>query len=86
MRDTEHTAVDQPGRYSGRTIPVFGRGRRTDREGARILITKGALDNVLQTCSSILYADADCPLDESKRLEGLQKALEGKFVNQGAKK
>jgi Mg2+-importing ATPase len=41
----------------------------TDGQGARTLITKGALANVLQTCSSVQHADAACPLDDAGRAD-----------------
>lgn len=38
----------------------------TDGQGARTLITKGALTNVLQTCSTVRYDDVTCRLDDSR--------------------
>ncbi len=38
-----------------------------DEQGARTLITKGALENVLEICSTIRNAGTACPLDEVRR-------------------
>ena len=38
-----------------------------DQQGSRTLITKGALDNVLQTCNSIQIAGGTGPLDDTRR-------------------
>ncbi len=40
-----------------------------DKHDARTLITKGALANVLQVCSSVQVAQKAVPLDEAKRME-----------------
>ena len=44
-----------------------------DPRGARILITKGALDNVLQTCGTVRAADSSLPLDDAKRAEIVER-------------
>jgi len=41
----------------------------TDKRGGRTLITKGALANVLETCSSVSDADAVRPLDDATRTD-----------------
>ncbi len=40
-----------------------------DGQGARTLITKGALQNVLETCNSVQYKGKACPLDDAKQAE-----------------
>ena len=40
-----------------------------DGQGARTLITKGALQNVLETCNSVQYEGKACPLDDAKQAE-----------------
>jgi len=40
-----------------------------DEQGARTLITKGALLNVLQTCNTVEYEGEACPLDDAKQAE-----------------
>ena len=39
----------------------------SNQQGACLLITKGALDNVLQTCETVQDSDAICPLDDARR-------------------
>lgn len=39
----------------------------SDQEGNRTLIMKGALANVLETCTTIQHAAAICPLDDARR-------------------
>lgn len=41
----------------------------TDQQDARTLITKGALENVLQTCNSVQESHAACPLDDARRMD-----------------
>ena len=53
----------------------------TDQHGARTMITKGALTNVLQVCSSIQNADEVTPLDDARRLD-LNKRF-GQWSGQG---
>ena len=43
-------------------------------QGARTLITKGALDNVLSLCTSVQAADGPHPLDSNMRAEIAQRA------------
>jgi Mg2+-importing ATPase len=40
-----------------------------DTHGARTLITKGALENVLETCGTVQSAESTFPLDDAKRAE-----------------
>jgi Mg2+-importing ATPase len=40
-----------------------------DGQGARTLITKGALQNVLETCNSVQHEGKACPLDDAKQAE-----------------
>ncbi len=44
-----------------------------DSRGARTLITKGALENVLEICGSVQQAEAASPLDEAQRAELLAR-------------
>ena len=41
----------------------------SDKQGTRTLITKGAMANVLQVCSSVLSAGSSSPLDHAKLTE-----------------
>ncbi len=44
-----------------------------DKQGARTLITKGALENVLQTCSTVQNAGTACPLDDARRADIIER-------------
>lgn len=45
----------------------------TDKQETRTLITKGALENVLQICCSVHCADAACLLDDAKRADIIER-------------
>lgn len=60
---TEHKVDEIPYDFIRKRLSVIV----SDEEGTRTLITKGALDNVLQICSSVQCADAACPLDDALR-------------------
>lgn len=44
-----------------------------DKQGTRVLITKGALDNVLQTCGSVRDAQTTSPLDDARRADIVER-------------
>jgi Mg2+-importing ATPase len=66
--------IDIAGEQKGDEIPYdFIRKRLSvivaDKQSRRTMITKGALDNVPQTCSSVQSAGTTCPLNDAWRAE-----------------